>query len=294
MWMPPAHATREAVEREPCRDARITVLCRGAVSGPLQISPAAALDRISHPVLAALDFPRSGVTVVPWLWLPCSTGCRWCQAVHSSRVCVVLGSPTSAALPVARTVALFWPPPVCWDRPVTWTLLGLTASRATQVSHKAVWLRPAAWGVQSLGKGSIPIGPCLGALGLICSLPVHGKWWKEGPDPAPHGRDLGCVVQVPCEGLATSTWRAVPGLMDPSPSCLRASTSHGEVTGRSRVSCPMEGVCWVAPMHPTSLGASGQVCPVSPAPCQGHCSTAGTKSGVGRGHGSASLLSCGA
>lgn len=222
MCVPPAHATREAVEREPCRDARVTVLCRGAVSGPLQISPAAALDRISHPVLAALDFPRSGVTVVPWLWLPCSTGCRWCQAVHSSRVCVVLGSPTSAALPVARTVTLFWPPPVCWDRPVTWTPLGLTASRATQVSHRAVWLRPAAWGVQSLGKGPIPLGPCLGALGLICSPPVHGKWWKEGPDPAPHGRDLGCV------------WSRCPVKVWPHPHgrlCPVSWTPHHPVSG---------------------------------------------------------------
>lgn len=109
----PAHASREAVAREPCRGPRVTVPCQGAVSRRLQISPAAALDRVCHPVPAALDFPRSGVTVVPWLWLQGSTDCRWCQAVRGSGLYTVLGSPTSAALPVARTVILFWPPPLC-------------------------------------------------------------------------------------------------------------------------------------------------------------------------------------
>lgn len=294
MWVPPAHATREAVKREPCRDARVTVLCRGAVSGPLQISPAAALDRISHPVLAALDFPRSGVTVVPWLWLPCSTGCRWCQAVHSSRVCVVLGSHLSGAArgedshPVLATSCLLGQD--CHLDSAWFNSLqghpGLTQGSLAQTC---------CLGRAEPGEGLNPNRTLLGSTGSDLLTPSA---WKvvEGRarSCSPWAGSGVCLVQVPCEGLATSTCRAVPGLMDPSPSCLRASTSHGEVTGRSRVSCPMEGVCWVAPMHPTSLGARGQVCPVSPAPCQGHCSTAGTKSGVGRGHGSASLLSCGA
>lgn len=47
-----------------------TAPLKGHFRTPLQISPA-ALDPISHPVLAALDFPPSVVTVVPWLWLQC-------------------------------------------------------------------------------------------------------------------------------------------------------------------------------------------------------------------------------
>lgn len=42
-------------------------------------------------------------------------GCRvaWAAGVDSSGLYIVLGSPTSAALLVARTAILFWPPPVC-------------------------------------------------------------------------------------------------------------------------------------------------------------------------------------
>lgn len=106
--------TRSAGGPSPWRGSPVAVPGSHSVPrGPLQISPAAALDRICHPVPAVLDFPRSGVTVVPWLWLQGGTGCGWCQAVHSSSLSIALGSPTSAALPVARTVMPFWPPPVC-------------------------------------------------------------------------------------------------------------------------------------------------------------------------------------
>lgn len=48
-------------------------------------------------------------------------------------------------------------------------------------------------------------------------------------------------------------------------------------------SCPMEGVCWAAPMHPTSLGASGQGWPHAPGPLSGALLNGGRNAGGRQG-----------
>lgn len=86
----------------------------------------------------------------------------------------------------------------------------------------------------------------------------------------------------------------MPGLTDPSPSCLRASPSHCRVTGRSHLAlAPWRAFAGWLPRTPRHWEPVARAGPVSPAPYQGHCSTAGTKSGVDRGRCTASLLSSG-
>lgn len=142
-----------------------------------------------------------------------------------------------------------------------------TSLQGHPASHRAVWSRPVAWSTQTLEKGPIPLGPGLAALGRFCPRPVHGKWWQEEPDPASHGQDLGCV------------WSRCPLKVWPHP-LPSACQSHGPLPivsqgqhfpprghwTRPPGSCPKEGVCWVAPVHPTSLGASGQGWPRVPGP----------------------------
>lgn len=57
-------------------------------------------------------------------------------------------------------------------------------------------------------------------------------------------------------------------------------------------SCPTEGVCWAAPMHPTSPGAGGQGWPCVPSPLSGALLNGGCDAGGGQGarHGLASGL----
>lgn len=105
--------------------------CRFHQPLPLTASLTPRRPPWTFPALASRMFP--------------GTGPGWCRAVRGSRLYKALGSPTRAALPVARTFILHCPPPVCWDRSVTWALLGLTASGTTQVSHRAVW-SSRAWG----------------------------------------------------------------------------------------------------------------------------------------------------
>lgn len=103
-----------------------------------------------------------------------------------------------------------------------------------------------------------------------------------------------CLVRVPCEGLAVSLATHMPGLTDPSPSCLRASTSHCEVTGRGHLAlAPRRAFAGWLPCTSRHWEPAARAGPASPVPYQKHCSTAGAKSGVCRGQGTASFLSCG-
>lgn len=71
-WVPPAHGTCEAVDREPCPCPWVTQPRRGATSGPrrrffqlLPLTPSLALCRLpwTFPPLASQLFPGCGCSV---------------------------------------------------------------------------------------------------------------------------------------------------------------------------------------------------------------------------------------
>ncbi|XP_056352948.1 uncharacterized protein LOC130255909 [Oenanthe melanoleuca] len=287
----------------PCGGTRVTVPCRGDRCRfhqplPLTASVTPCRPPWTFPALASRLFPGCSCRVAPagvepgcpQLQAVIAPGCPQLQAVHSSRLSAAPGCHSSrlSIAPGCPQLQAVIAPGCCPQLQAVHSavLSHLGGAACGQDSHPIpatscllgqVHPSGSAWLYSLQGHPGLAQSwiCCLGSAQSLWDLawqqwvgsthsPKSEKWWKEGPDPAPHGQ---CLLQVSGEGLAAPLAILASHARCHGPVPMVSQGQHFPLRGhwtRPPGSCPMEGVCWVAPTHLPSLGASGQVRPRVP------------------------------